>query len=80
MFYARYFASTTSVTGCLKEFIVTPREINDFPASVMYDCNLCKQNHGFRLQEVYVLSTPKQIQRFEEYCTTHNLEYYISFT
>lgn len=73
-YFGHYKASTTGQTGCVKEFVTTGSASMTFPPQVMYRCDLCKLEHGFRYMTGHVASTPKQRERLVRYCHDHDIE------
>lgn len=73
-YYGLYRSSTTSTTGCVKEFITHPKDNMLFPPQVQYKCDLCNVEHGFRFIMGHITATPKQIKSFIEYCVAKGIE------
>lgn len=74
MFYGHYRSSTTSETGCVKEFLTLPHARPLFPAQVQWFCELCNGTHGFRLTATHQAATPRQQRQLGQYCREHGIE------
>lgn len=74
MYYGLYRSSTTTVTGCVKEFVTTPQTDVRFASQVNYLCDLCKVTHAFRFAYSHLVNTPRQKKQFDEYCSARGIE------
>jgi hypothetical protein len=67
-FLALYKSSTTTTTGCVKQFATTEREELTFTPQVQRLCDLCQSIHNFRLDRVVTVATPRQRKNVRTYC------------
>lgn len=72
--YGEYKSTTTSQTGCLKQFVTSATDSILFPPQVSYPCSLCKKSHGFGLVKTWILYSDSQFKGFEKYCVDHGIE------
>lgn len=71
---AIYSSSTTTTTGCVKQFATTEREDLMFPTQVPHECVLCKVTHNFRMNRVVSMSTPKQRKNVRDWCESQGMD------
>lgn len=80
MYYGVYTSSVVSQTGCVKNFVTHNSEAAHFPPQVQYFCDLCNTHHGFRFSRSLIVSSPKQQEAFDLYCSRNNLEQDVTLT
>jgi hypothetical protein len=73
-YFGQYTSTTVTRTGCVKQFVTVRQDTLLFPSNVEYDCDLCGDNHTFRLMRQHTVSTPNQHRQFDEYCINQSLE------
>lgn len=74
MYFGIYLSSTSGTTGCVKQFVTTPKEDLSFSPQVTYHCNLCGFDHGFRYSRAVVVSTPSAQRQFDQLCINNSWE------
>lgn len=79
VYYGHYRSTTTSQTGCVKEFLTTSQLTMLFPPQVQYLCDLCKVEHGFRFMTGHIVATPSQKKSLVKYCTDRGIEQDVTF-
>jgi hypothetical protein len=73
-FVAIYRSSTSSETGCVKRFATTAWGQLVFPPQVAYPCDLCRETHHFRLDQVMTVGTPGQRANMTRWCQENRVE------
>ena len=63
-FYAVY-VTTSAPNG--KRYAVGPRETSNFEAAIVIE------GQKYILSTSFIVSTPNQLKRFQEYCVSHNI-------
>ena len=67
-------------TNCSKQIMTQKQEKLGFPASIIYNCDLCKKDHSFIFINTFSVSTPSQKKAFEEYCQNLSIEQNIEYS
>lgn len=74
VYHGHYKSATTSLTGCIKEFVSLPQNDLLFPPQVNYYCDLCKEEHNFRFLSGWQVASPKQFEDIKVYCSERSIE------
>lgn len=74
IYFGHYRSTTSAQTGCVKEFFTVGQATLRFAPQVLYRCDLCGIEHGFRFSDARMATTLRQRRALDDYCARHAIE------